>query len=126
MAIPAARNLTNDEKREVLSLERSEINDKLLKSYFACKYGEEKPRFNTYDKFTLPAGTLYNKDTIETTIGRYIVNLLIMPEPYLKRFGYVNEPLTKKKLGKIEGELGKMILEDELTTKEYLQYLDGR
>jgi len=83
-----------------------------------------KARFNTYDKFTLPAGRLFNKTDIETTVGRFIFNLATLPEKYLKKYGYYNDTLTKSALGKFESKLGDMLLNDELTTKEFAEYTD--
>lgn len=124
MAAPA-RKLTSEEIQEILKLEKKDITMKLLKDYFAVRLGQNNPRFNTYDKFTLPKDKFFNKETIETTVGRYITNLFIIPELYLKEYGYVNEPLTKKKLGSIEKLLGDMLLNDRITTKEYADYLDS-
>lgn len=53
--MPNARELTRDEVDELLALEPNDIDAKLLRSYFACFYGEKAPRFNTFDTFTLRA-----------------------------------------------------------------------
>lgn len=127
MSITAARKLSLAEVRdsEILTKEKSEITLEYIRSLFACFMGETKPRFNTYDKFTLPAGKLYNKDAIETTLGKYLVNLIVLPECYLKKYGYSNDVFDKDKLGSIESQMGNMILDDEMTTKEYGEYLDN-
>ena len=71
------RKLTSIETKELLSLKESDINMDLLKDYFAIRIGQDTPRFNTFDTFRLPAGRLHNKQTIETTIGRYLFNLFV-------------------------------------------------
>ena len=124
MAIAPGRKLTMDEKAELLSLERDKITLDLAAEYFACRLGEKKPRFNTYDTFTLLEGQYYNKEKIETTIGRYLTNLVVFPEIYLKKFGYVNEVLTKDKIDEIESKMANMILNDEMSTKTYTDYID--
>ena len=124
MAIPKSRQLTADEVREITSLNREDITLDLVRGLFACRYGEAAPRFNTYDTFILPKGRLFNEEAIQTTIGRFIVNLVMFPEVYHKKYGYVNETLTKGALGKIESRMGEMVLNDEMTTKEYAEYLD--
>lgn len=124
--IAPARKLTAEETREILVLEKEDITMDLLKDLFAVKLGKQtKPRFNTYDIMTLPKGRLYNNEPIETTVGRFIVNLVAFPDKYLKKFGYVNKPLTKGALEDIENQLASMLLDDEITTKEYSEYLDG-
>ena len=119
------RELTLDERRELLSLKREDITRELLQDYFACYYGKSAARFETYDTFTLPAGAFYNDKPIETTIGRYLVNMYVLPPQYLKKYGYYNEVITKSSLGKLESVLGDMILNDEISTKEFAAYLNN-
>lgn len=124
MAIASSRRLTSDEIRELLALELDDITLDLAADYFACRLGEKKPRFNTYDKFTLLKGQYFNEENIETTIGKYLTNLVVFPDVYLKKYGYVNETLTKSAIGKIEERMANMILNDEMSTKTYSEYLD--
>ena len=55
-----ARELTSSERSELLNLTREDVTMKLLKEFFAVKGNSSsgKPRFNTYDKFTLPQGSI--------------------------------------------------------------------
>lgn len=124
MAIEKGKRISASDVREILALEKKDITLPLMRDLFGCKMGQESARFNTYDKFTLPAGRLYNKDAIETTVGRYILNLCVFPEVYLKKYGYVNETLKKGTLEDIENQMGEMILNDEMSTKDYASYLD--
>lgn len=127
MAIPKSRKLSLAEVRDsgLLEKEKSEITLDYVRELFAVRMGEPGPKFNTYDKFTLPAGKLYNKDAIETTVGRYLTNLVVLPEVYLKKFGYQNEPFDADKLSSMEGQMSSMILDDEMSTKQYGEYLDN-
>ena len=125
MAIPAARELNANEVRELLSLEKNEITMEQIREYFACVMGKPAAKFNTYDKFKLPAGRLYNEKDEDTTIGRYLCKLIMLPEKYLKKFGYVNVPFDKGCLEDIENRMGNMVLNDEMSTKEYAEYLDN-
>lgn len=118
------RALSSEEVREVLSLTRKDITATLLKDYFAASLDSEA-RFNTYDTFTLPIGKLFNKETIETTIGRYIINMFCYPEAFLKKYGYVNKTLDKKTIEDIDKKIADMLLYDEITTKEYCEHLDN-
>ena len=122
--MPKARELTKDEVEELLSLKPEDIDAKLLRSFFACFYGEKAPRFNTFDTFTLKANTWYNKTDIKTTIGRYICNIMMFPDAYLKKYGYQNIPLKKGVIEDIEDNMADMILNDELSTQEYIDYMD--
>lgn len=127
MAAPKGRKLTNEEAKEVLALERKDITRQLIQDYFACYMGQEHARFNTYDEMTVPAGAIYPgvpKENTVSTIGRYIVNMFVFPEQYLKKYGYVNDVLTKKALGKLEEKMGTMVLNDEIPIKDFTGYLD--
>lgn len=127
MAIPKPRKLTPAEVREAgfLEKEKSEITLEYIRDLFACRMGEKEARFNTYDKFILPPGKLHNENAIETTIGRYITNLVSLPKKYLEKYGYINKPFDADTLGSIEGQMSVMILDDEMTTKDYAEYLDN-
>lgn len=118
------KQLTPEDVKEVLSLKDSDITGTLLKKYFACFYGEKEARFQPNDWFMLPKNTFYNKETIKTTIGRYLYNIFALPEPYLKKYGYLNYPLKASNIGDLETLMGNMILQDEMTTKQYAQYMD--
>lgn len=118
------RKLKPEEISEILLVKKEDINAELLKNYFACFYGHDEARFQPNDTFLLPKGKLYNSETIETTVGRYLYNLFALPIPFLKKYGFLNEPLTDSTIGKIEKQMGDMILNDEMTTKEYASYMD--
>jgi len=125
MAIPRPKRITGLEAKEILSLQREDITMEKIRDFFACHMGQDNPKYNTYDIIKLPAGRLYNKEELETTIGRFICNLVMFPESYLKKYGYNNKPLDKDELEDIEGKMGQMILNDEMSTKEYGLYLDN-
>jgi len=109
---------------EMLSLEEKDINTALIKDLFAIRMGQDKPKYQTYDKFILPKGKWYNAEEIETTAGRYLINFYVLPKKFLEKFGYQNITMDTKAIGKLEDKLGNMVLNDELTGKEYTQYLD--
>jgi hypothetical protein len=96
----------------------------LLKDYFAATLKRKESRFNTFDTFTLPKNTLLNEDETETTVGRYIFNLYVLPLKYLKKFGYQNVVYDTGNIGEMEERLSYMVLQDELETKEFADYLD--
>ena len=122
--MPKARELTDAEREELLSLDPNSIDIDLLRSYFACFYGNDAPRFNTFDTFTLQKRKWYNDETIKTTVGRYIANITMIPEQFLEKKGYQNVPFTKGFLEKLEGELGNMVLNDEMSVEEYINYIN--
>lgn len=118
------KEISPSDVSELLSLKDTDVNAKLLKNYFACFYGDKEARFQPNDYFMLERGKFYNSERIKTTVGRYLYNMFALPVPYLKKYGYMNDPLTVDRIEQLEKVLGDMILEDELTTKEYAQYMD--
>ena len=119
------RELNRDEIEEILKLKRSDITATKLKDFFAIDEGKTQARFQPTDTFMLTANKFYNSAAIKTTIGRYIYNMFCMPVPYLKKFGYMNDELIEDNIGKLENKMGTMILNDELTTKEYAEFMDN-
>lgn len=61
---------------------------------------------------------------IKTSVGRYLINRFAVPKSYLKKHGYFNDVFTKKNLGKFESVLGDMLFNNEMTTKEYADWID--
>lgn len=128
MPLETPRKLSLLETKEILAINRDEIDLDLMREMFACTMGQNKPKYQTYDEIVIPAGTEFNgwqtPTAIKSTVGRVILNKFIFPTKYLKKYGYVNEPLTKKSVGKIEEKLGDMVINDEMTTQEFTDYLD--
>lgn len=134
------RKLTAAETKEVLAIRPSDITATLLKDYFAAMLSEgdtvlmksihredpdatekiadinrrTKARFQPNDTLTLPKGTMYLTEDTETTIGRYVYNLLCIPREdpcnYMKQYGYINVPLTKDNEEKVEDNFSAMML----------------
>lgn len=121
------RELTKEEKQEILSLKRSDITSKKLKDLFAVRPGQDAPRFEPNYTFTLLANEapFTNKETVKTTIGRYIVNLLVVPESYHKAKGYLNTVLDANAIEDFEGALGDLLLNDKITVQDYIDYLNN-
>ena len=118
------RKLTMDETKEILALGENDITMDLLRAYFAIKRGKDKPRFNTFDTFIMPTNHLFNSKTLTTTVGRYLFNFYVIPDEYLKKFGYQNIVFDKKSVGAFEDRLANMLLDDKISTDKYAQYLD--
>ncbi len=119
------RMLKKEETSEILSLKNEDITMELLRSYFAVKKGKDEPRFNTFDTLKMPKGHLYNKEEIETTVGRYLANFYVIPEKYLKKYGYQNVTFNKKATEELEKKMATMLLNDEIEIKDFIQFTDN-
>lgn len=117
------RSLTPEEVKELFSLTSKDITAKRMRDYFAATETAEA-RFNTFDTILLPVGKLFNRESVQTTIGRYIFNMFCLPEGFLKKYGYQNIVIDKKGIGDLETRIGQMLFNDELTTEDVAGYLD--
>lgn len=115
------RNLNFDEAKEIMALKPDDITLKKLVELFAAT-SKGEARFQTNDRFILTPGKYTNKQ-IETTVGRYILNMFALPEAYIKKHGYVNEPMTSGNLNNLEKTMLDMILNKEMDVAEYIKYI---
>lgn len=91
------------------------------------KFGDER-RFNPYDLFTVPAGSFgpegnKNKNAFTTTVGIWVFNKAFIEPHLVPIFGYVNEPITKKKLFKLNETISYGVIEDRIpldTLKDFI------
>jgi len=116
--------MLNDKERfEILSLKPDDITQKKLVELFAAtNKGESK--YEPNDRFILDTNhKVHNKSSIETTVGRYIVNMFAFPESYLKKYGYCNNILSGGGLSKEETRMTDMILTGEMKPEEFLVYM---
>lgn len=125
------RRISEDEKRYLLSLRPEDITYELGMSLFADhvrkvdgKVVEEKSRFEPTDYFQLKAGEYINKTDIETTVGSFIFNKFIIEPLFAEYIDFVNWELTDGGLGKLEGVLSELLLEDKIDTTMFGDYLD--
>jgi hypothetical protein len=116
--------LNDKERYEILSLKPDDITQKKLVELFAAT-DKGDAKYDTNDKFRLEANTrgLYNKTAVDTTVGKYIFNMFTLPEAYLKKYGYNNDAMSSKNLGKMETNMTDMILIKELKPEDYIAYM---
>lgn len=117
-----SRILEGNERTEILSLKEDDITQKKLIELFAnTSKGDAK--YDTNDRLEIVSNMLYNKNTIETTVGRYILNMFALPVSYLKKHGYNNNPMNSGNLSKMETDMTDMILMGELKPEDYIIYM---
>ena len=98
--------LSASEKQELLSLKQEDLSVPLITKLFGKttskqngKFEVHPPKFNTQDKLILEAGEYINKQKVETTVGSFLFNKLMIEglvEPAVEN-GYYNEVVTGKK-----------------------------
>lgn len=129
------RHIDQTEKMYLLSIKPDDITDKVIYDLFSNRAvktasGETKiikSKFDTNDRFKLKKGEYFNKEDIETTVGRFIFNKLVIESnpKFIDILGYVNEVLTDKGLNiHIQDKLAIALRKGEITTDHFVQYLD--
>ena len=119
MAKRVAKQITNPKDIEFLLGITEEQGTKL--SFIMETFGEfnGKVRFNTYDTFTVPKGVYgkegkKNKESFVTTVGIWIFNKVFIERELFDLYGYINEPINKKMIGKITDKIGYAVLEEKV------------
>ena len=114
------RKLTPSEIEWVYGLKPEDITLKFLRENFA-RFKNREPRFHREDSFLMPPKKLRNDIDVATTIGRYIVNLFAFEKV---KYPYVNEGLSKTKFSKINAELTDWLIEDQISTEDYVDCIN--
>ena len=114
------RDLTENETNEVLNLVPSTIDEPIFVGYFANRKSHVA-RFNTYDTLIIPAGKVFNKEPIRSTVGRFLFNLFLLDYDLLKLIGYQNYSMG---IGKVTDQIDTLLLEDVITGQRYVEFLN--
>jgi len=120
----------------ILSITPEDIHKDFLRDLFSATEKSDA-KYKPNEKFRLPYSRFeskykignFSKGYVVTTIGRYIFNLVINPigDPFIyKNLGYQNDVFDKSGVKKLENKLNNLLLEDKITTKQYIRYIDRR
>lgn len=125
------KRISEEDKKYLMSLTPNDITYTLGMELFSDhikkidgKLIEVKSRFEPTDYFSLKAGEYINRTDIETTVGSFIFNKFILEPKFAKYMDYVNYEITDSGLGKFEGELSQLLLNDIIDTDDFADYLD--
>lgn len=100
------------------------LNDDDLQYFFGITTKQPVPNTYPTEKFVLVSNTYFNKANIETTVGKFLWNKFAIPEAYLKKYGYQNQVFDSGNLKNFEAKCAQMILHDEMTVTEYVNFMD--
>ena len=117
-------------KKMLLTMDPKAITKTFVETNFgryfdttAMKIIEPKYRFE--DKVTLNKGDLGNVSSkIETTLGRLLVNKFLFSDGLMGVVPYVNEPITKKKLGAFEQLIANALVDNVIDSETLTRYYD--
>jgi hypothetical protein len=103
--------ITPEKKQELLKIDRKDLSISNITKLFGYstkvtndnKFTTQEPKFKTNAKFTLKAGEYINTTDIETNVGIFLFNKLLIEGKLESTIpnGYYNEVLDKKKINKL-------------------------
>lgn len=102
-----------------LNLQEKDITSSFIMRNFS-EFNGNPPKYNVFDEITIPTGRyglgeLKNTAPFDTTIGSWIFNKYFIEKDLIGILGYVNEPLSKKQIKKINKKLSYAFLEDDIS-----------
>jgi len=100
-------------------------NDDSNYSYEKVNFKITKPLFHPSDKFILKEGMIENyidKKPIETTIGKFFSNQIILVDVFGDTIPYVNE---KWNVRRVEKDIVNACLNDEITVQQIKEYINN-
>ena len=120
-------NKPEELKNIILKMRPDDITRTFIQENFGNMYDEKSKKvlpskFNTTDPITLKPNEYYNKEEIKTTLGRLITNKFFFEDGLREIVGYVNKPITKKELKKIDETIANALLDNKVdiaTIKKY-------
>lgn len=121
--------LNDKDKQYLLSLKPEDITATLLFDLFGDKAKvvnkkvvREKSKYSFQDTFDLKAGEYFNKEDITTNCGLFIFNKIVVERELVDILGYLNNPINKGELGRIDGLMAKALLVDKIDTRMMMNY----
>lgn len=136
MAKYPQKQITGADLEYLLNLKESDIGKELVQDLLAHrntiedgKFKAIPPRFNVYDKVTIPVGRYCNnKAPIETHVGMLIFFKLLSERELndiLPLTNYINKKaIDAGTVGSMTKLMDNALLQDKITTKQYIKYLN--
>ena len=124
-----AKMISKAEKEELLSLKQEDLSVSLISKLFGKTTSKENgnfvinpPKFNVRDTMRLEAGEYINKSAVDTTVGSFLFNKLMiegMVEVVIPN-GYYNEVIDKKGFGKLVDLISEGLMMQKIPVKPNL------
>lgn len=119
----------NDLKNKLLQMKPDDITKTFIQENFGNMYDKKTKKvipskYNPTDSITLKPNEYFNDKEIKTTLGRLLVNKFLFEDGLREIVGYVNDPITKKKLGSIEDMIANALLDNKVDISVVKKYYD--
>ena len=107
--------------QEVLAYVDAFTDEEMTLCYLTTDNGQRL--VSEVDQFTLPGKVLRNaSDPVKTTVGRFLLNKLLLDLPFGDKIPYVNETID---VGDLDGTVSKLLMGDKITTDQVKMYFDN-
>lgn len=117
------RMISIENKNMLLSLNPEDLTLDKFKEFFAIRV-KQQPLFSPTDIMILEKDEFYNKEQVQTTVGRFVINKLLLSPNIIKVIGYQNIVLNDKGISKLDGTIFNLRLAEKISVKDVHQYLD--
>ena len=120
------RKLNKEETEELLGFFKPEDHgEKLIIKMFATT-SIAKAKYNPHDMFVLPANTINNSRSIETSVGRYYLNACMLYRVFGKLIPYLDDRINNKVFGKLANNvITTLHMEDKITGEQHIDFYNG-
>ena len=125
------RKISQEEKKYLLSLKPDDFTFDLLEDLLGntCEKKDGKliikeSKFTPSDTFTLEAKEYFNKTKIETTVGLFIFNKILIEGNFEDTIGYINHTIRNSDAGDIENEIAQLLLDNKITRQKMVDYIN--
>lgn len=128
--------LSEDKKRKLLAMQQKDMTVSFITQAFTksskreivngkIKFVEKEPEFDLRALFNLKAGEYINTEDIQTSVGRFLFNKLIIENTIssIVPGGYYNKVFTKKSWDEIAGWISTSVMEGKLPIDNLVRYL---
>lgn len=118
--------LSNERKNEYVEIKNKEVyvtvngNPEKLDDVI---FTEGKSILNITQTISVGSGDLPNiNSNINTTIGRLIINYLLISKNFDNKIEYINKEFS---VSSLEGDVAKLLMDDKITVESYLNFVDS-
>lgn len=129
-------SLSEAQKKKLLSMKQEDMTVSFITKTFTKsakletvngknKFVETEPEFDLRAVFNLKAGEYINTEDIQTSVGRFLFNKLIIENSIssIAPGGYYNKVFTKKSWGEIAKWISTSVMEGKLPIENLVRYL---
>lgn len=118
--------LSNERNNEYVEIKNKEVYVTVNGNYEKLDditFTEGKSLFNITQPIELSSGDLPNiNSNITSTIGRLIINYLLISKNFDNKIEYINKEFS---VSSLEGDIARLLMEDKITVESYLNFVDS-